>query len=127
MSAVVVDTSAWIDYFGGRPAERLDEAMQTGVVVVPPIVVCELLSGVKARDRGALLELLADLEVAAASFTHWVAVGDLRAALQRRGLAVSTPDALVAQCALERDALLLSQDAVFTRMAAFVPLRVTRA
>lgn len=41
-----------------------------------------------------------------------------------RGLAVSTPDAHVAQCALDRDAVLLSGDAVFTRMAAVAKLRV---
>jgi hypothetical protein len=35
------------------------------------------------------------------------------------GLSVSTSDAQVAQCALDRDALLLSQDAIFTKIAAF--------
>jgi predicted nucleic acid-binding protein len=127
VSAIVVDTSVWIDFFGGRPAERLDEALQVGSIVIPPVVVSELLSGAKGRDRGPLLEFLSDMEVAATPFTHWVAVGDLRAALLRRGLTVSTPDAHVAQCALDRDALLMTHDAVFTRMAAFVPLRVTRA
>jgi hypothetical protein len=41
-------------------------------------------------------------------------------------LSVSTPDAHVAQCALDRDGLLLSHDAVFVRIAHLVPLRVAR-
>ena len=40
---------------------------------------------------------------------------NLRAALLRRGLTVSTPHAHVAQCAIDRGALLLTHDAVFLR------------
>jgi predicted nucleic acid-binding protein len=41
----------------------------------------------------------------------------LRRRLADRGISVSTPDAHVAQCALDRGALLLSRDAIFTRIA----------
>ena len=126
MSAVVVDTSVWIDFFAGRDADRLEEALALGAVALPPIVAAELLSGVKGRDRTAMIELLADLELVETPLRHWIAVGDLRAMLARQGLAVSTPDAHVAQCALDRDALLLSHDAIFTRIAGATALRVAR-
>ena len=126
MSAVVVDTSVWIDFFAGRPTERLEEALRLGSVTVPPVVVAELLSGVRGRHRAAMIDLLTDLELSATPLTHWIAVGDLRATLARHGLTVSTPDAHVAQCTLDRDALLLSQDAVFTRIADATALRVAR-
>ena len=38
-----------------------------------------------------------------------------------RGVAVSTPNAHVAQCTLDRDALLLSRDIVFAQIADVVP------
>ena len=126
VSAIVVDTSVWIDFFSGRDTGRLDEALRLGVVLVPPIVVAELLSGVRPPDRDVLASFLRDLELDASSLDHWMAVGDLRAACKRRGVSVSTPDAHVAQCALDRDALLLSHDAVFTRIAQLIPLRVAR-
>ena len=126
MSAVVVDTSVWIDFFGGRPTERLEDALRLGSVIVPPVVVSEILSGVRARDRTAVLAFLRDLSLASTSLDHWVAVGDLRAMLARRGLSVSTPDAHVAQCALDADALLLTHDAVFKRIAGATRLRVAR-
>lgn len=126
MSAVVVDTSVWVDFFAGRPTERLEEALLVGSVMVPPIVVAELLSGAKRRDRAGIVDLLTDLEIADCPLVHWMAVGDLRATLARRGLTVSTPDAHVAQCALDRDALLLSHDAIFTRIASATTLRVAR-
>lgn len=126
MSAVVVDTSVWVDFLAGRPTERLEEALRLGSVVVPPIVVSEILSGVRARDRAAVVELLNGLQIAESSFDHWVAVGDLRSMLQRRGLNVSAPDAHVAQCALDRRALLLSHDAVLTKIAGLTGLSVAR-
>ncbi len=126
MSAVVVDTSVWVDFFAGRPTERLEEALRLGAVVVPPIVVAEILSGVRARDRESMAEFLANLALAAGPFAHWIAVGDLRARLARRGLSISTPDAHVAQCALDREALLLSHDAVFAKISGMTALRVER-
>jgi len=126
VSAVVVDTSVWVDFFAGRPTKRLEEALLVGSAMVPPMVIAELLSGVKGRDRTAMIDLLTDLELAQSPLSHWIAVGHLRATLARRGLTVSTPDAHVAQCALDRDALLLSHDAVFTRIAGATSLRVAR-
>jgi tRNA(fMet)-specific endonuclease VapC len=126
VSAVVVDTSVWIDFFGGRPTERLDEALRLGSVVLPPVVVAEILSGVRSRDRAAMIAFLTDLELADTPLAHWVAVGELRSTLSRRGVAVSTPDAHIAQCALDRDALLFSHDAVFQRIADLAPLRLQR-
>ena len=53
-----------------------------------------------------------------------VELGDLRRRLAGRGVSVSTPDAHVAQCALEREALLLTRDSVFLRIAQTSELRV---
>lgn len=128
MSAIVADTSEWVEYFAGRAAPLLDHALAAGVIVVPPIVVAELLSGVRnATDRGALEDLLGDLPLSAAAFDHWARVGGLRAALRANGVTISTPDAHVAQCALDLDAVLLSRDAVFSHVAKFAPLRLAPA
>jgi predicted nucleic acid-binding protein len=125
VSAIVADTSVWVEYLAGRPAPLLDHALAAGLIVVPPIVVAELLSGVRhAADRAPLEDLLRDLEMPALPFDHWVRVGVLRGALHARGLSVSTPDAHVAQCALDRDAPLLTRDAVFTKIAKLTPLRL---
>ena len=126
MSAIVADTSEWIEYFAGRPAPLLDHGLAAGLVVVPPVVVAELISGVRsAADRAALEDLLRDLRGSDAGFDHWARVGALRASLLARGLSVSTPDAHVAQCALDLDALLLTRDGVFAKIAKFAALRLT--
>ncbi len=125
MSDVVVDTSTWVEFLAGRPAPELEAALAAGAVVLPPIVVAELVSGARSsRDRRAVMDLLRDLPLHETPLDHWLRVGDLRRRLRGKGESISTPDAHVAQCALDRDGLLLSRDAVFDRIARLEPLRV---
>jgi predicted nucleic acid-binding protein len=127
VSAVVADTSVWIELFAGRPVPALEEALRQGLVVLPPIVVAELISGARrARDRTAIQSLVEELPLHETPLEHWVRVGDLRRRLASRGVSVSTPDAHVAQCALEREAVLLSRDAIFARIAEASELRLRR-
>jgi hypothetical protein len=51
-------------------------------------------------------------------------VGELRRAAHDRGLSVSTPDAHVAQCAIDLDAVLLARDGIFARLARVSTLRL---
>ena len=128
MSGIVADTSEWIEYLAGRPADLLDHALAAGIVVVPPVVVAEILSGVSDEtDRVALADLLHDLVLHPTTFDHWVRVGALRQSLKTVGLVVSVPDAHVAQCAIDRDVPLLTRDAVFSQIAEHTELRVAGA
>jgi predicted nucleic acid-binding protein len=126
VAGVVVDTSVWIDFFGGKGSEELEEALAGGVVVIPPIVVAELVSGANAQQRGTIGELLQDAPVHETPLDHWVRVGDLRRHLAKKGVAVTIPDAHVAQCALDRDAVLLTRDALFVQIARHSRLRLRR-
>jgi predicted nucleic acid-binding protein len=126
VSGLVVDTSVWIDFFSGRPAPALEEGLAQGMVALPPLVVAELISGARLpRQRSAIADLLKDLPVHDTPVDHWIRVGDLRRRLAAKGVAVSTPDAHVAQCAIDRDALLLARDSVFRRIAKETSLRVS--
>ena len=124
---LVVDTSAWIDFFRGATIPLLEDALALGSIVLPPIVVAELVSGArKASDRAALTDLLADIPLHATPREHWVRAGELRQRLLEKGHSISTPDAHVAQCALDRDAPLLSRDRAFSIIARHSPLRLVR-
>lgn len=127
MSGLVVDTSAWISYLRGSPvaAAVIEEALDQGRVLLPPIVAAELLSGrLSARERRELTLLLDDLLLFQADRAHWYRVGRLRASLRARGLAVSTPDAHVAQCTLDLGAELLTEDGIFSLLARHAGLRL---
>jgi predicted nucleic acid-binding protein len=125
VNGLVADTSEWIEFLAGRPADLLDNALASGVVVVPPVVIAELLGGALSREEKIGLEdLLRDLELHKTNFDHWVRVGELRRTLRTAGLSVSAADAHVAQCALDRNVMLLSRDTIFTKIAEHAPLRV---
>ncbi len=118
MSALVVDTSSWIAYFAGRGGEEIDAALAEGRVLLSPVVAAELLSGtLDAGQRSELEDLLSDLSLCGADLAHWFRVGRLRAALRAKGVTVSTPDAHVAQCALDCRGTLLTEDRVFRQIA----------
>lgn len=125
MNGVVVDTSVWIDFFAGAGPPALEDALARGGVVLPPIVIAELVSGARRpADRRAIAALVLELTIHDAPPEHWVRVGTLRRELRDRGLNVSTPDAHVAQCALDRKAPLLTKDHIFARIAELVPLEL---
>jgi predicted nucleic acid-binding protein len=125
VSAVVVDSSAWIEFFRGREIPLLEEALVEGRVRVPPLVVAELVSGATTRgDALRVGDLARHLELVPTPREHWIRVGALRRRLRAAGLSVSTPDAHVAQCALDLGGILLATDAVFRRIAGASRLRV---
>lgn len=125
MSALVIDSSSWISYFAGRGSDLIDVALQEGRVYLPVVVAAELLSGrMTVRERTRLEELLNVLPLASADLSHWFRTGRLRAALRVKGLSVSTPDAHVAQAAIDLDADLLTEDRIFKHIAKQHPLKL---
>ncbi len=131
MNVVVVDTSSWISYFAvkgneaGAGQKALDEALQEGRVYLSPVVAAELMSGhlTKAKQE-ELANFLRDLPLCESDVEHWLRVGKLRSRLSRKGLAVSTPDAHIAQCAIDLDGYLLSEDKIFQRLVRPCGLRL---
>jgi hypothetical protein len=125
VSALVVDTSSWIAWLAGGGSPAVDEALEEGRLHLPVIVAAELLSGRLAEsERAELQDMLSDLPAVGTEAEHWFRVGKLRADLRTRGLSVSTPDAHVAQCALDTGGMLLTEDRVFEKIAKVVSLRL---
>jgi len=125
VNVVVVDSSSWISYFKGQGSSSLDEALKEGRVFLSPIVAAELLSAkLSEQKRSELLDFLLELPLCEGSFAHWSRVGQSRADLFRRGLSVSTPDAHVAQCALDLEGYLLTEDAIFRKIAKVSALKL---
>jgi hypothetical protein len=125
VSALVVDTSSWIAWLAGGGSSLVDEALEEGRLHLPVLVAAELLSGrLAAAERAELQDMLTDLPAVGTDLEHWFRVGKLRAELRAGGLSVSTPDAHVAQCAIDTGGVLLTEDRVFEKIAKVAPLRV---
>jgi len=125
--AVIVDSSVWVDILAGQEVTDVENAMAEGSVVLPPLVVAELLSGTNTpADRAAIGELLQDIRLHDTPLEHWMRAGELRRMLRSQGVNVSIPDAHVAQCALDMNAIPFSRDEIFVRIARHTSLRLAR-
>jgi predicted nucleic acid-binding protein len=125
VKGVVADTSEWVEYLAGRSTALFEQCLETGAIIVPSMVITELTSGARTREEFMVIEdLLRDLPVHEPTFHHFSRAGDLRRLLREKGLSISPADAQVAQSALDRDAPLLTRDAVFWKIAAHTKLRL---
>lgn len=120
---VIVDTSSWIEHFQ-HSTEFIDEALKESRVYLPPIVATELITGLKSGPAKNLESFLSDLPLCETPFEHWIRCGHLRASLLKRGFTVSTPDSHIVQCALDIDAILVSKDRIFFKIAKLVGLKL---
>jgi predicted nucleic acid-binding protein len=126
---ILVDTSAWIEFFRGRDpiADAVDEALSHGEAALCGPVETELRRGLpNERERGKILPLLDGCHRLAQPVRLWTEAGDLGFALRRRGVTPKTVDLLIATYALSHSTALLTADKDFAAMRrAGVPLQLT--
>ncbi len=128
MNVLVVDTSAWISFFRGAPNNTLELALKEGRAFLSPLVAAELLSSFRPESkRDSFIDFLRELPLCDSSLEHWIRVGALRNSLLKRGVSISTPDAHVAQSALDLEGYLLSEDKIFAKIARAVDLKLAES
>lgn len=125
MNVIVVDTSSWIKYFAGENNPDLELALKEARVYLPAIVVAELLSArMSEKNKSELIAFLKELPLCESTFDHFLKVGELRASLAKSGFNISTPDAHIAQCTLDLDGYLMSEDKIFEKVSKKIDLRI---
>ena len=116
MVDVLVDTSAWVDFFrqgSGPIAATVDSLLDADRVVLCGVVELELLHGSRDKDASRLRKLLEALRFADTTRDDFRAAGDRLAALRRRGVNVPATDALIAALCVRARLLLLTTDRHF--------------
>lgn len=116
---ILVDTSAWIEFFRGRDpvARTVDELLDDDEVAICGPVVTEIRRGLRSRaERTRVLPLLEGCRLLAEPDALWVEAGDLGFLLRRRGATVKTLDLLIATYALAHGVPILSTDDDFAVM-----------
>jgi predicted nucleic acid-binding protein len=130
---IVVDTSVLLLVFR-RPAIAADSTVrrayqklvcETAPVGVPGIVMQELLSGVRSQKQfDELLYVMMGFELLLADVNHHIDAAMLVKRCRKRGIACSTPDALVAALTIAENAELFTTDDDFQRLARHESLRL---
>ena len=126
---ILVDTSAWIEFFRGHGpiADEIDELIDANQVALCGPVLTELRRGLRsAQERKATLPLLRACHLLSQPDDLWEESGELGFFLARRGVHCRSFDLLIAVYALAHDVALLTRDADFAQMRkAGVPLQLT--
>ncbi len=116
---ILVDTSAWIDFFRGRDplARTVDALLDTNEVALCGPVLTELRRGLRSRaERARVLPLLGGCHLLDQPPALWEEAGELGALLGRRGTTVKTLDLLIATYALSHGVAVLTRDTDFDRI-----------
>jgi len=125
---VLVDTSAWIDFFRkvdpGRH-ELVTILLREGHATGTGIVALELFRGAKTTKELKLVsELFENIEMVYQTPTTYSAAGRMGYELARKGYTLSTVDILIAQIVIENDLSLLTLDQHFAIIAEHFPLKL---
>jgi len=126
---ILVDTSAWIEFFRGRQpvADTVDGLLESNEVALCGPVITELRRGLRPSDRAKVMPLLGACHLLDQPAGLWEEAGELGASLGRRGATLKSLDLLIATYALAHSVPLLSTDRDFlTLQAAGIPLVVLR-
>ena len=113
---IAADTSTLIAYFAGdegHDVEALEECLQAGTLVLPPVVLAELLS-----DPNLPQVIESDLLVIPtleATEGFWQRAGKLRRLVSRKGIRVNLADTLISQFCLDHRVGLITRDRDFAR------------
>jgi len=128
VTAVLVDSSVWIDSLSGSVDYDVREAVDLDAVVNCPPVIQEVLQGIRVERayraaREALLSF--PLVESPMSMRLWLSASQVHRMARRAGITLRTGsrDTLIAACALRHDLPVLHRDRDFERLAEVVPLR----
>ena len=121
MDNVLIDTSAWIDFFrsssglaGNVVADliRFDKAYLTGPVIA------ELLHGVRGKKEISKLKLIfSTIPCLEINHDDWQATGNTLRQLRERGLSIPLTDVLIASVASRNNMSVLTLDKHFQHLA----------
>lgn len=119
-SVLLIDTSAWIDFFRGKQSTVTDAvqlALQLGLARLCGPVKAELLQGVKSKKEKQQLSIVFDaVENLTTLESDWEAAGNGLQALRESGITLPLTDALIASIAIRHKAHVLTLDHHFSHL-----------
>jgi hypothetical protein len=132
---IVLDTSVLSVVLRRRKRGDVEEALVARLasllkteeqVAVPGIVLQELLSGIAEQKQGdrVLMAVRESFPVMLATEGDHLKAADLGNLAARKGMALSTPDALIAAQAFNRGASLFTTDGDFPKLAGLAGLKL---
>lgn len=120
MGKVLVDTSAWIEFFRhphSTPAAVVENLLDRDSVCTTGVIVAELLQGTQSpKESATLIARFQPIDRLEVTFDLFVAAGELASALRRRGAILPLTDLIVAVVAHANGCSVYTLDSHFDRI-----------
>lgn len=112
---VLIDTSAWIDYFqNGAVSEKLDDMLSGGNVYVPMVVIAELIQGARSEKEIAVIkDFVEAFTIIDQKEDTWLEAGRLAYRLKKKGKTTNLTDCYIAIIARDSGCRILTLDKHF--------------
>jgi predicted nucleic acid-binding protein len=120
---IAADTSALSAYMAGQEGADIAliaDALNSGELRLPPVVVTELLSDPSASK--ILGPAMAEIDILPITDGYWVRAGETRRIIKAKGLKAKIADALVAQSCIDHKIALITRDMDFRHFAKYCGL-----
>lgn len=125
---ILIDTSAWIDYFQNAPSslsEKMDEFLSHEEIFVPKVVVAELIQGAKSeKEIGVIKQFLEAFNVIGEGGETWIKAGKLSYDLKKKGRTINLTDCYIAVMAQENKCAIMTLDKHFKEIQKYEGLRL---
>ena len=121
---IAADTSSLVAYLSGASGDdvaRIDAAIASDELRLPPPVITELSS---KPDQSAIRSLLQRVPLVEVDAGYWERAGQTRRILLSRGLKAALADALIAQCCIDADLSLVTRDRDFRHFERWCGLKL---
>lgn len=122
---IAVDTSSLTAFFAneaGEDVEKINIYATSGVIVLPPVVLSEILSDFNMPTK--IRQVLVDMPTLEIANGYWQRVGLLRAKLLSHGLKARLADTLIAQICVDHDIPLITRDKDFRHFVKYCGLKL---
>jgi predicted nucleic acid-binding protein len=120
MQGILIDTSAWIDFFregNGRVADTVAHLIETDQAILTGVVIAELLQGIRGdKETQQLQELLGVLSYLEVQRKDWESAGQTLQDLRSRGITIPLSDAVIGAVALRHQLPVLTMDKHFEHL-----------
>jgi len=123
--SVLVDSSAWIDYFrGAGEADTIDLLIEENLIVTNDLILAELVPALRIQKQRRLIALLREVKRYPVQI-DWDDIEQMQITCMRNGInGIGIPDLMIAQNAIQNNLHLLARDKHFDLMSEHMPLSV---
>ena len=123
---IAADSSAAIDYINGvmsKHTEILHDALASGMLWLPPVVITELY-GIKSAPNAHWHMFTSTIPILNIEEGYWQRAGHIRKIILQQKLKAKLGDALIAQSCIDHDVPLLTRDPDFEHYAKLCGLKL---